>query len=41
MMCFIFKALFSTPFSNHSPIISNNAYPFLSNSKFSFTFQNI
>ncbi len=36
MMCFIFKALFSTPFSNHSPIISNNAYPFLSNSKFSF-----
>ncbi|EJB42202.1 hypothetical protein HPHPA9_0831 [Helicobacter pylori Hp A-9] len=35
-MCFIFKALFSTPFSNHSPIISNNAYPFLSNSKFSF-----
>ncbi|EJB79031.1 hypothetical protein HPHPH3_0001 [Helicobacter pylori Hp H-3] len=32
---FYLKALFSTPFSNRSPIISNNAYPFLSNSKFS------
>ncbi len=40
---YLFKALFNiqsfifTPI----PIISNNAYPFLSNSKISFTFQNI
>lgn len=41
MMCLIFKALFSTPFSNRSPIISNNAYPFLSNSKISFKSQKL
>ncbi|EJB33096.1 hypothetical protein HPNQ4044_1651 [Helicobacter pylori NQ4044] len=52
MMCFILKLYSLPPFSNRSPIISNNfypflihslsiPYPFLSNSKFSFTFQNI
>ncbi len=39
---YLFKALFIQSFilyplnSNRSPIISNNAYPFLSNSKISF-----
>ncbi|PUD52566.1 hypothetical protein C2R60_05970 [Helicobacter pylori] len=33
---YLFKALFLLPISNHSPIISNNFYPFLPNSKIPF-----
>ncbi|EJB55144.1 hypothetical protein HPHPH30_0001 [Helicobacter pylori Hp H-30] len=39
MMCFILKLAFHLPIQNdfqQFPIISNNFYPFLSNSKFSF-----
>ncbi|EMH20433.1 hypothetical protein HMPREF1448_00434 [Helicobacter pylori HP260AFi] len=36
MMRLILKLYFLAPHSISSPIISNNFYPFLSNSKFSF-----
>ncbi|TPH89252.1 hypothetical protein FIM44_08330 [Helicobacter pylori] len=39
---YLFKALFIQSFIfTPIPIISNHFYPFLSNSKISFTFQNI